>query len=281
MRIAIAGIAFLYGCKPFAGDTTVNKSAVARVHDKYLYRHEIANLVPKGTSQEDSSMIIKSFIDDWIKQTVVLHKAEQNLLDEQKNVEQKLQEYRNSLITFAYEEELVRQRLDTLVTSTEIEKYYTENEKNFVLKNNIVKTRFVKTSKKTPKTDKVKAWVRSSDDKDKILLEEFCYKNALDYSLSDNEWIPFDDLLKRVPIKTYDKEEFLRNNRFIETSDSANVYFVNIVDFQVKESISPLSFEKENIRELIINKRKLRLIQEMQSAAVEQAQKNNEFEIYP
>lgn len=280
MLIAIAGIAFLCGCKQFTTGDDKKKNALARVNDKYLYKYEIANLVPKGSSKEDSIMKVKNFIEDWVRQNVILQKAELNLLDEQKNVEQKLQEYRNSLITFAYEEELVRQRLDTTVKEEEIEKYYTENEKNFVLKSNIVKTVFLKTSKKTPKLDKVKGWIRSNDEKDRQLLEAFCFQNAADYSLNDNDWMQFDDLLKRVPIKTYDKEEFLRNNRFIETSDSANVYFVNIADFQVKESTSPLSFEKENIRELIINKRKLTLIQEMQRSAFEQAQKNNEFEIY-
>lgn len=281
MLTALAGIAVLCGCKQFTLEGDKNKNALARVNDKYLYKYEIANLVPKDASKEDSMMIVKNFIEDWVKQNVVLHKAEQNLLDEQKDVEHRLNEYRNSLITFAYEEELVRQRLDTLVNEQEVEKYYTENQKNFVLKSNIVKTIFLKTTKKAPKLDKVKGWIRSNNDKDRQLLEEFCFQNALDYSLNDNDWMLFDDLLKRVPIKTYDKEEFLRNNRFIETSDSANVYFVNIADFQVKESTSPLSFERENIRELIINKRKLALIQQMQKSAYEQAQKNNEFEIYP
>jgi hypothetical protein len=278
----LAGIAFLYSCQnlPFELNENKRKNAIARVYDKYLYKHDIAGLVPSDASPQDSAMIIKSFIDDWIKQNVVLHLAEKNLLDEQKNVERQLQEYRNSLITFAYEQELVRQRLDTSVTDDEIEKYYNENNKNFVLKSNIVKATFVKAAKKTPKVDKLKTWFRSNKDKDRQLLEEFCYQYAIDYSLNDNDWMQFDDLLKRVPIKTYDKEEYLKNNRFIETADSANIYLVNISDFQTRESNSPLSFVKETIRELIINKRKLALIEDMQKSAFEQALKNNEFEIY-
>lgn len=283
MLLALAGIAFLCSCNniqlDFAGKKK-NKNAVARVYDKYLYKTDIENLVSKESSAQDSALIAKSFIDDWIKQNIILHLAENNLPEEQKNVERQLQEYRNSLITFAYEQELVRQRLDTVVTDDEIEKYYNENGKNFVLRSNIVKAIFVKAAKKKPKVDKVKALIRSTKEKDRQQLEEFCYQYALDYSLNDNEWMQFDDLLKRVPIKTYDKEEFLRNNRFIEFSDSVNVYYVSILGFQTSESNSPLNFVKETIRELIINKRKLLLIEEMQKSAFKQAQQNNEFEIY-
>ena len=83
-----------------------------------------------------------------------------------------------------------------------------------------------------------------------------------------------------MPIKTYDKEEFLKNNRNIETTDSVNIYLISIKDFQIKEDVSPLSFVKDDIKALIINKRKLALIQEMQKNAMEQALKNKEYEIY-
>jgi hypothetical protein len=278
--LLLAGIIFLSACSYFPQSNSEKQNAVARVFDKYLYKHELASLVPKGASKQDSLMIVRNFIEDWVKQNVVLHKAELNLGEEQKNVENQLNEYRNSLITFIYEKELVRQRLDTTVTETEIENYYTEHEKNFVLKDNIIKMVFLKANKKAPKLDKAKKWMRSKGDKDKQLLEEYCHQYCIDYLLDDTNWMLFDDLLKKVPVKTYDKEAFLQNNRFIEITDSANVYFVNIADFQIKESLSPLSFERDNIRALIINKRKLELIQQMQKAAFEQAQKNNDFEIY-
>ncbi len=282
LLLAFAGTVFLMGCNNLPVDfkKDKNKNAIARVYDKYLYAHEIKDLVPKDATPQDSSMIVKSFIDDWIKQNIVLHQAENNLLEEHKNVERQLQEYRNSLITFAYEQELVRQRLDTSVTEQEIEQYYNDNKQNFLLKSNIIKATFIKAAKKTPKIDKLKTWFNSSKEKDRQLLEEFCFQYALDYSLNDNDWMQFDDLLKRVPIKTYDKEEFLRNNRNIETADSVNIYLIKITDFKTNESVSPLDFVKDNIKNLIINKRKLALIEQMQKSAFDQALKNNDFEIY-
>ena len=49
---------------------------VARVFDKYLYLKDIRELVPAGTNKEDSVMLVKNFIDNWLKKNLVLQKAD-------------------------------------------------------------------------------------------------------------------------------------------------------------------------------------------------------------
>jgi len=256
------------------------KVPVARVYDKYLYEEDIHLLVTPGTGHADSAALAKNHIENWIKKNVILHKAEKNLSESQKDVDKQMQEYRNSLITFIYEKELINQLLDTIVTEGEIELYYTENKQNFELKDNIVKVVYLKTKKNAPKLKDVKKWIRSNREKDRLKLEEYCYQFASDFNLDDETWLLFDDLLKKIPLKTFDKETFLRNNRYLELEDSTDVYLVDIRDRQIRESISPLSFVNEDIRNLIINKRKLELINEMERTAYDDALKNNDFEIF-
>lgn len=261
-------------------DIETTGNAIARVHDKYLYAEDISRMIGQGTSKEDSALLANNYIQNWIKQQVILHKAETNLDDEKKDVEQKLEEYRNSLITYIYETELIRQRLDTVVTDQEIEKYYAENQTNFELKDNIIKVLYLKVKRDAPKVKKAKEWYKSTNSKDRLQLEQYCYQFASDFHLDDETWLLFDELLKKVPIKTYDKETFLRNNKFIEIEDSTDLYLINIKEMKIRESLSPLSFVKDDIKVLIVNKRKLSLIREMEKAAYDEALKKNEFEIY-
>jgi hypothetical protein len=254
--------------------------AVARVHDRYLYRTDIAHLVPEGTAGEDSARIVESYINNWVREMLIVKKAEENLPEEKKSVEKQLQDYRNSLITYAYEQELVRQKLDTIVSETEIESYYNANKSNFELKDNIIKVRYIKVNKKAPYLDRVKKWYKSDNPKDIQSLQSYCFQFAENFYMDDNTWLLFDDLLKEIPIETYNKELFLQNNRFVEVEDSANLYCVNIKGFMVKNSASPLSFEKQNIRNIIINKRKLELISKMKNDVYQAAQGKKEFEIY-
>ena len=257
-----------------------NKNAVARVFDKYLLPENLSGLVPANSTVADSATIIKNYIDNWIHQQVVLHKAESNLDDEKKNVEKQLEEYRNSLIRYAYEKALVEQKLDTTVSDKEIEDFYNANPGNFELKSNILKVIFLKLNKKSPKLNKVREWYASDSEKEREQLKDYCHQYALNYFLDDDTWLMFDDLLKEIPIKTYDQEQFLHNNRNIEIEDSTTVYFVSIKGFKVKNSLSPLSFEKNNIHAMIVNQRKLKLIAEMEQQAFDDARKHGDFEVY-
>jgi hypothetical protein len=86
--------------------------------------------------------------------------------------------------------------------------------------------------------------------------------------------------LKEIPIETYNKELFLKNNRFVEVTDSLHYYFVNIKGFKIKNSISPLAFEKDNIRTIIINKRKLQLINSMKEDVYKTAEDKKDVEYF-
>ena len=268
----------IVSCKKKSAGDASSERVIARVYDKYLYAEQVSNIVPPGASKADSLMLIRNYVENWIRRQSVLKRAEDNLDDELKDVERQLDEYRNSLITYIYESELVKQKLDTTVSEDEIEKYYNENPNNFQLKNNILKVIYFRIPKSAPKIEKVRNWYTSEQEKDKKQLEEYCYQFAGDYYFNEEEWLLFDDLIKKIPVKTYDQEQFLKNNRFIEIPDSNSIFFVNIKGFKIKESLSPLSFERDNIRNLILNKRKLELISAMEKDAYDNAIQQKEIE---
>lgn len=261
-------------------DNADERIKVARAFDYFLFQDDLLGIVPSGVSESDSLTITGNFIENWIRQKSVLHKAENNLDDEKKNVQRKLEEYRNSLLTYTYETELIRQKLDTIVSDEEIEKFYNQNRNNFELKDNIIKVIYLKLNKKSPKLNRAREWYKSNSAKDRTALQEYCHQYALNYFLDDDTWLLFDDLLKEIPIKTYDKEQYLQNNRNIEIEDSSNIYLVSIKGFMTKNSNSPLSFERNNIQTMIINQRKLALVEKMQQEAYDDARKSGDVEVY-
>ncbi len=270
----------LFSCSYFKPKQT--EKSIARVYDKYLYASDIERIVPKNVKGKDSVELVKNYIDNWVRQNLLLHKAEQNLNAEALTVsiEKQLEDYRTSLITFAFEKELIRQKLDTNVSEAEIEDYYAKNPQNFQLKNNIIKVLYVKVKQNAPKLNKVREWCQSSKEQDRKLLEDYCFQFAENFYLDDSAWFLFDDLLKEIPIEAYDKEQFLQNNRWVEVKDTSSYYFVNIKGFKIKDSTSPLSFEKANIQNIILNKRKLHLINQMKEDVYSSELNNKNFEIY-
>jgi hypothetical protein len=254
--------------------------ALARVYDNYLYESDLKGIVAPGTAPKDSLLITQNYVESWIRQRLIIEQAQKNLSGEQMDFTSQLENYKNSLIIYAYENALVRQNLDTLITEEETQNYYDANQQNFLLKDNIVQIQYVKLPLKSPISKQVKKLLSSDNQDDKNMLSELCEKNAADYFLDGENWLLFSDVLKQIPVKTYNQEDFLKNHRDLEYQDSMYVYLVRLRDFKIKESVSPLNFEKQRIREILLNKRKMELLGRMQTDLFASAQKKNVFEIY-
>jgi hypothetical protein len=264
---------FFLACHSDKDDSDI----VARAFGNTLLKKEILKNIPYGSSTTDSVEIAHDYIEQWLRKQIVLRKAELNLDEEQKEVSQQLEDYKTSLLIFAYEQELIRQKLDTLVSEKEIEDYYKSNQANFELKNNIIRLRYVKLPIKAPNIEKVKSWLQKGD---LNKLEQYCSTYAVNYLLSDDTWLLLDDVLKEIPLADYNAEQFSRNIRVLERKDTEYLYLIHISGFMVKESNAPLSFEKNNIRNIILNKRKIMLIQQMQEEAYQEALNSKDAEIY-
>jgi len=274
---AIVFIVTVCGCSKSKHSSEENP--VARAYGKTLDMSDLADIIKSAGGSEDSAIKVNTYIEQWLRQQVLLHEAEQILDEEKKDVERQLEEYRKSLLVFNYEREYVNLHLDTSVSEQEIKEFYDSHQDDFILKDNIVKVNYLILDKKTPRLEKVKNWFRSDTEKEKKQLREYAMQYAINSFFDSTAWLPFDELLKQIPIKTYDKEEYLRNNRFIEAQDSSYIYLANIKGFRIKDNVSPLSFETENIRSMILNKRKLKLVEEMEKSLYDQALKKGEADI--
>jgi hypothetical protein len=254
-----------------------DEKPIARVYDDYLYPSDVAG---KDLSGADSAERVKAFVNDWVNKQVLIHEAHEQLSDEQKDKEDQVREYLNSLLIYELERDYVAQNLDTAVSMEEITGYFNNYKANFEQKENIVRLNYVKLPIKDPGIDKLRKWFRSDDVQDLKKLIEYCRKNAVNSFFDDEVWLSFRDILKEIPIKTYDEEQFLKNNNYIEVKDETYIYFVKIISFRIKDSPAPLDAETENIRNIIINRRKVKLIMDLANSLKQDAEINNQIEIY-
>lgn len=257
-----------------------DEGLLARVYDQELYIDDLPSDIQSKAVGNDSLSLLKVYVNNWIRQQVSLHKAQENLSEEIPDIEAKVRNYRNSLIIYEYERALFEQLLDTTVDIKEIEEYYEKNQKNFELKRNIVRLRYVKLPLEAENMAKAKKWFLSDDASDRFKLLDYCSQNAVNTFMDEDSWLSFDDLLKEIPIAQYDQERFLRSNKFVELKDNDFVYWLYIHAFRIKNSISPLELEQDRIRSIIINKRKLKLLEEVEGSLLKDAESKNAIQWY-
>ncbi len=261
-------------------NTGIEEVVLARVHNKQLYQSDLKSLFNPNISKEDSIIIAKNYVNDWIKKQLLLEKAEMYLTDESKDIEKQIEDYRSSLLIFKYKQELINQKLDTVVADEEIENYYNEYAANFILNQHIVKALFLKISKEAPEIEKVKWWYKSSAPENQSRLEDYCYQYATKFDNFDDKWLSFTSLLVEIPTNIDDQERFLKYNKYIETEDDLFYYFVKINEYKLKSTIQPLEYAKFKIKSILLNKRKFAFIDELENTIYNEALDHNEFIIY-
>lgn len=260
--------------------TNKGEEPIARAFDKYLYGKDLKGAVPAGVHGNDSIAIVRSFIDQWQQEMVMQNRAEKNIVIDEAYIQEQLDNYRKSLIRFQYEQELVQQKLDTVITNQEIEDYYENNKENFQLKKPILKVSYIKLPADAPKVAIVKQLFLSKDIRDRDLLEKYCFKYSNAFSLADTSWHYIDELVKTLPIERLGTHNLETLNRVFQISENNTLYLLILRDSKFRDSLSPLAFERENIKNLLLNQRKLKLISEMEKAIFLEAQNNNELEVY-
>ena len=253
---------------------------VARAFDKYLYPNDINDIMPANISASDSVLAARDYIEKWIKKQLLLNKAEINLTEEEQNVDKQIENYKTSLLIYKYEQSLIEQKLDTFISFQEIEEYYNENSSNFMLNDNLVKALFLQVPRTSPEIWKIRRWYRSANEEDIKKLENYCYQYATKYDFFDDSWVYFSEIGKSLPIKIDNPEQYLKYRKFIEIKDSTYYYFVNIKDRRLIGTVSPLEIVSKNIRNIILNKRKIRLMKELEANIYNDALNRNNFIIY-
>ncbi len=259
---------------------TTNQVILAKVNDTELTRNEVLHNLPKGLSPEDSLAFVKTYIDQWVDEQVVYQKALEVLPEESKNVDFQLEKYRRSLLIFTYEQYYIQDRLDTIVSMDEIEEFYNNNLDDFALRDYIVKVVYAKYTDVTPDLDKVKSWYKLKSEDDWINLQSHANLYGVKFYNDTTHWIFFDEVLKEIPLTDINKGSFIRNKKSITFEEEGKVYFLNILDSRLQDDVSPLEFEKDKIKGILLNIRMNELRKKLKTELYNDAQKAQIINIY-
>jgi hypothetical protein len=277
--ILVCMISLLAGCKN--DHNQAKRIPLAEVGKIILYYDEMPKINQGDKNAADSAALIQNYINKWAKRQLLLKKAEDNLSPALKNeIEKQLEETRSNLVIYQYQRQMILEKLDTVLTDTELENYYSANENSFVLSSDIVKALFIKLPLETPDLNKIRVLARSNDQKDLQQLESTCYQFAEKFDDFNEDWVTMDRLSVELPQSIENEENFLKRNTFYETSDSAATYLVSIRDYRLRSSLAPFEYVKDDIKRIIWNTRRFDFIQSLENGIYNEALKQNSFKIY-
>lgn len=257
------------------------RKAVAKVNDTFLYLDELEGIVTINTPKDDSIARMNAYVNSWIRKQLLINEALKRIDINEAEVERKILDYRYSLIGYQFQKLYIQQNMSTEVLDAEVIEYYNSHLDNFILKQNIIRGAFLKVPQGAPRTNRIKDLIFSNKEKDKSDLKSYCLSFSTAYHLSDSSWIEFDKLVVNSPLAEIpNKIQFLKTYPYYETSDAGFLYFLKIDAYKISDNVSPLEFVKEDIKNIIINKRKVELARKLEDEVYEKAAENKDFEIF-
>ncbi|MBL7963687.1 MAG: hypothetical protein JNM31_07555 [Flavobacteriales bacterium] len=278
--LVVAGLLAALGMVACKRNVNADDPPVARAYDQYLRWSDLRKAIPMGLAATDSADLARRYINEWISQRVIVHQAEANLPPAELDFEARLQEYRLSLVRYAYERAVVDQLLDTTISDADIQAYFKENPANFGLKDNIVRVRWFKvreTDKRVLK--RLDSWFRSKTPDDLHQLELWLAQHRVEMHDTGADWILFSDLQKDVPVHTSNPTDLLNRQGDLVVKDSVNTYFVAILEHRFKDADPPMSLVRNDIKAILLNRRKLQLIERMQEDLIRHAWERKDIEV--
>ncbi len=250
---------------------------LARVGDSKLYYHELT--IPNNLLSSDSMAFIQQYIYNWAQEELILQKAELNIDTKNLNLEKRLEDYRRSLLIHAYEQSLIQQGLDTLVTQQEMRDYHNLHKEDYILSKKIAQILFLQLSNLAPELDAIKNQVLNADTLDLNAIEEYAHLYSKRYYYNKSEWLDWSDVINVIPNTNYLQDLSLKNNT-MQINDSLDVYLIRLIDVRGINEIAPLEFVQQEIKSILLNQRKLKTIDYIQSKLLEDAKQSQQFEIY-
>lgn len=241
-----------------------------RYGEEELKIDEVISKIPTGLLPSDSATLFNSIVESWIEDHVISDFAEERLPD-LNNIEQKVAQYRRSLIVQEY---LTRMRESNKPTVDEkrVKDYYDKHRSEMKLEVPLIKGIYMKINSNARGKEGIRALITSDNPNSIDKLEQEWLDRALEYNYFRDKWIDWETLSSLIPYRFGDPEKFLEENNFFELDQGDSSYYLVITDYLPSGEEQPYEFAKTWITGVLnqsdLNKYQENLIESLVQKAI-------------
>jgi hypothetical protein len=259
---------------------TSREQIVASVNDAQLTRSDAEILMNHLGYDINNKSDWNLFLEQWTENQLLKQELEQSYPEQAKLVQLKTEEYSGELSKYYLEEQKILKQLDSVVTEKEIENYYQKHKNSFALQDYLVQALYIKTPKGVKVEEKLRSAYLLKNDKDLNQVNSYAKLYAENFYFDDEQWIYFTELTKDIPLTNYNKDNIVLNRTKTYFSDNEYTYYLNIIDYKLKDEAPPLEFLKPQIREIILSGRVNAIREKIQGTVIKNIRKKHDVKIH-
>ncbi|MDR0973458.1 MAG: peptidyl-prolyl cis-trans isomerase [Prevotellaceae bacterium] len=258
----------------FNNSPELNEHVLVQVDNHTLLKATLRSVVPSGLSSEDSARYADSYVRSWIEDILLYDVAAKNIPNSAE-LNRLVDNYRRTLIIQNYQQELIRQRVSMVLPEQELQDYYAAHSDLFLLERPLIKGLFIKVPLKAPQLANVRRWYKDTAQVAVDELEKYSLRYSLAYEYFYDRWLPLDEILGKIPLKTERPEEEIRQRRQLELQDTTAHYFLNVTGYLGVGDVRPYDYARPLVLELLLNRNRTEYIRQIKADLYEEALEQN------
>lgn len=255
------------------------KTPLVEVDGNFLYREDLQGALPSGLSGEDSLSFAERYIRQWIEETLLYDKAQDNIADNAA-LDEQVASYRRALVMHAYQQALIDQRLSEDIPEDELQAYYRDNPELFKVERPLIKGLFIKVPLTAPRLAEVRNWYKQDEGKAVENLEKYSLQHAVKYEYFYDRWVPLAEIVGMLPLQGEDADAYIEKHRQVELKDTAFHYFLNVSDYRAVGDAAPYDYARRQVKEMLLNVKQVQYLEQVKGDLYRRAEERNEIKKY-
>jgi hypothetical protein len=255
------------------------KTPLVEVNGDVLYAEDIRQVLPLGLSDADSALFAERYIKNWVQDVLFYQNAIRNIPDT-KDIDRLVENYRRSLFAHEFQRRLIEQKFSSEITEDEIEQFFNDNQRLFVLDESLIKGLFLQIPIKSHDLSVIRSIYTRQDDESFEEIEKYCIRNAARCEFFYDNWRTVPELEVLLPAMQEPLETILKDSTSYEFKDDEYIYLLNVSVFAVKGGIEPLDHARARIKGLLINSNEVAYMRKIKEDLYEAALEKNRIVFY-
>ncbi|MEP7267782.1 MAG: peptidylprolyl isomerase [Saprospiraceae bacterium] len=268
----------ILSCDIIQREQKIPDQLLATVYDKTLKISDLSGLFPANANHQDSLKIISNFITRWTQDQVFLTEAEKHIPNDLV-IEDLLKRYRESLISLNFQQLLIQENLDSLITDQELREFYEKNKDQYQLETSIIRCYIVKIEDGIREEKNIREWWDNPSDNNLKKLARISEKYNGIYHLQDSIWHNLSDIESIFPKNRISARNWT-NGESLSFSANKFLYLFKVFEIVSKQEPAPISYVAPKARLVILNQRKSALLEDFKTKLYETELRKNNVKIF-
>jgi len=262
-----------------SGDASDARVRLAKVGSEMVYLDEAVQGMPQGLSAKDSGSYVQQFVKNRVKELLLYDQAVKNM-PQGRDIDELVENYRRSLVIYAYQQQVLNEKMQKDITDTEIQVFYENNRDRFSARHDLIKGIFIKIPKSASELTKLRKLYKDSSNDAFNQIEKICVQNGGQFEYFYDRWVILDDLLDQFKYDTGKNADFLRTHSALDVVVGQFEYLLYVDDYVLAGSTAPLEYVKDEVRNIVVNTRKTEFVHRFEQDLLREAEKKGKISYF-